>query len=655
MLSTLYDQDFRAVDDFSTSAYAAADVRALERPLLDNGVPLMRMAATATARAAQAMLARAMVEPDEAQVVLLAGGGDNGGDGLFAAAELAGKGAHVTVVAVGHALHKEGYAALRQAGCATIALDPRADIPGVDAPTDDEEAAERFDDAIAACQEAHIILDAMTGIGLKGALRGIPARIAAELGEDGALPADAALPRGATTDGFPKVLAVDIPSGVGVDDGTLPGAYIPADVTVTFGALKPCALLPPASHACGRLVLLDFGFDTDGADVTPAVHAMSMPATARLLRLPQVEDAKYSRGVVGLVTGSDAYPGAAVLTSRAAAGTNVGMVRYVGPARAEDLVLRSLPEAVMGAGHVQSWVVGSGVATGEADAAADRHDGQRDAIARLLAAYDLDTTDPDDDAPAPEALPPVVVDAGALDLLPGHVPPQVLVTPHAGEAARLLDEREGTGIETGDVMAEPARWAARIHELTGATVLLKGAVTVIAGTDQSTAGLDGTDEDESEINETHTRMLTAGRGPAWLATAGAGDVLAGIIGALLAQHADDIADNPSIMADLAAAGAYLHGLAAAFASHSLQYGWPRPAVVEPDEGPEAFLHALRPTRHSEDDADAATVGTLGHPITASRIINALDDALGMVVALNDDADDGDDTEAGELFDEWIAG
>ena len=644
MLSTLYDQDFKAVDLFSTSAYRSEDVRALERPLLDGGVPLMRMAAAATARTAEAMLARALVEPDEAKVVLLAGAGDNGGDGLFAAAELADKGAHVTVVAVGPSLHQEGHAALRQAGCAMIVLDPRASVPEADAPADQDEADARFDDAIAACQEAHLVIDAMTGIGLKGALRGIPARIAAELGEDGTLPGEAAIPRSAQTDGFPKVLAVDTPSGVGVDDGILPGAYIPADVTVTFGALKPCAMLPPATYAFGRIVLLDFDFDTEDSDALPAVCAASMPATARLLRLPRVEDAKYARGVVGLATGSAAYPGAAVLSSRAAALANMGMVRHVGPQRVQDMVLRVLPEAVMGAGHVQSWVVGSGVPTGEAEAALGpaAHDGQRDFIAGLLADYDLDAAEHADGA-AVSDLPPVVVDAGALDLLPDHVPPQVLLTPHAGEMARLLADR-GEDVDAAGVTAEPAHWAERAHELTGATVLLKGAVTVIAGTAAKSA----------TGRQAGARLLVSGRGPAWLATAGSGDVLAGILGSMLAQHADAIAADPSAVADIAAAGAYLHGLAGAFASHSLQYGWPRPLVAEPDDDPEDFFHALRPTNHSEDD-DTKTMGTMGHPIVASQVIDALPDALGMLLALNDDAEDEDDTESGELYDEWIAG
>ena len=229
---------------------------------------------------------------------------------------------------------------------------------------------------------------------------------------------------------------MDTPSGVGVNDGSLPGPYIPATVTVTFGAMKPCAMVPPASYACGRLTLVDFGFDID--DCVPAAEMTDGDFVTDSIRLPQLSDGKYSRGVVGLVTGSARYPGAAVLSATAAARANTGMVRYLGPQRAQDMVLSSLPEAVIGKGRVQSWVVGSGVPTG-GDEAADT-DIQRETITALLKHYALqEKTGSNDDARNESALgmPPIVVDAGALDLLPGKVPAQVVVTPHVGELARM--------------------------------------------------------------------------------------------------------------------------------------------------------------------------------------------------------------------------
>ena len=594
-MNTPNDEERREV--LLHSAFTASDVRAMERPLLDDGVPLMRMAANATAHTAARMLDDEGVDIEDAVVTLLAGAGDNGGDGLFAAAMLAEEGAQVNAVAVGRSLHDEGFAAFVRAGGKVLVLDPDAEIPGCTSGFSPGEAGERLQAAVRVADRSHLVIDAMTGIGVNGPLRGVPAAIASALGLPeadarggaGPLPDRPALP-GRESDGeLPLVLAVDTPSGVGVDDGSLAGAYIPADETVMFGAMKPCAMLPPATFACGRITLVDFGFDLDGA--TPLVEATDRDSASEAVRLPRVGDAKYSRGVVGLVTGSSRYPGAAVLTARAAARTNVGMVRYLGPERPQGMVLAALPEAVLGKGHVQSWVVGSGVPAGDGDDAGN--DVQRATIAALLDHYAADAQD----APS---MPPVVVDAGALDLLPERVVPQVVVTPHAGELARML------GVDAAQVEAEPLRCAREAHDRTGATVLLKGAATIVVG--------EG------------ARVLVAGAAPAWLGTAGAGDVLAGMTGALLAQmDTDDVDDDgddngrrgdesspapydPLAVARTAAAAAYLHGSAAAIASESEQCGW---------EPPELFGMNARRQRFD----------TLGHPIVASDVIDAIPDAL----------------------------
>ena len=225
------------------SAYDSDTVRAMERPLLDKGVPLMRMAAQAAAHMAAGMLDDEDLALEDTSIVLLAGAGDNGGDGLFAAAALAQEGANVTAIAVGRSLHEAGFASFVRAGGKVLVLDPAADIPGCASGFSAGEAGERLQTAIAVARKSHLIIDAMTGIGIQGSLRGIPAALASALGLDGEAPDEPALPNRESSGDFPLVLAVDTPSGVGVNDGSLPGPYIPATVTVTFGAMKPCAVI----------------------------------------------------------------------------------------------------------------------------------------------------------------------------------------------------------------------------------------------------------------------------------------------------------------------------------------------------------------------------------------------------------------------------
>ena len=569
------------------SSYSADVVRQLERPLLDDGVPLMRMAASAVAHVTLSLLDDEDLDVEDARVTVLAGAGDNGGDGLYAGAELAREGAQVTAVAVGRSLHEDAFRAFVRAGGRVLVLDPAADISGCTSGFSAGEAGERLQAAVECARGAHVVLDAMTGIGVVGALRGVAGTLASSLGMDGVLPDKPALPNNDPSADLPLVVAVDAPSGVGVDDGSLPGPYIPADVTVTFGAMKPCAMVPPASYACGRITLVDFGFDVD--DAVPFAEMTDGDFVADSVRLPSLADGKYSRGVVGLVTGSARYPGAAVLSARAAACANVGMVRYLGPQRAQDMILSVLPEAVLGKGRVQSWVVGSGVPA-EGDVASG-DDMQRATIAALLDHYALEDGDGSRNERA-EGMPPIVVDAGALDLLPCHVVPQVVITPHAGELAALLNRLDADMADVVSrqwVEARPLRAALRAHELTGATVLLKGAVTIVVGAD----------------GDGNTRIILSGRAPAWMATAGSGDVLAGVLGALLAQQDDMLSDDPALVP---AAAAYMHGLAGAMASGSEQRGWHRP--------------------HLYGHAGKTPASAIGHPIVAGDVVAAVPRAFG---------------------------
>ncbi|MGT2424862.1 ADP-dependent NAD(P)H-hydrate dehydratase [Amnibacterium kyonggiense] len=241
---------------------------------------------------------------------------------------------------------------------------------------------------------------------------------------------------------------------------------------------------------------------------------------ARAIAVPSAESDKYSRGVLGIVTGSEQYPGAAVLGVEAASRTGVGMVRYLGPERPAALVLARRPEVVTADGRVQAWLFGSGT-TPDRDA---------DERARLVERLDQRL--------------PTVLDAGALDLVPAASGP-VVITPHFGELVPVLGA-VGIDVAKEDVAAEPERWAVRAAAETGVTVLLKGATTMIA----DASGL----------------RCTVRAGQPWLATAGSGDVLGGILGALLATHGPELADDPGRLAELAASAAWIHGEAGRIAA-----------------------------------------------------------------------------------------
>jgi hydroxyethylthiazole kinase-like uncharacterized protein yjeF len=298
---------------------------------------------------------------------------------------------------------------------------------------------------------------------------------------------------------FPEatVVSVDVPSGVDVDTGELDGPHVRADVTVTFGTHKVCHLVDPAARAAGVVTLVDLGLELP----EPAITALQAEDVAALLPVPEPFDHKYTRGVVGVRAGSTAYPGAAVLCTSGASSGLVGMVRYVGDAA--DQVRARHPGIVVGEGRVQAWVVGSG---GDDQAAA--------AVERSLA----------DDVP-------VLVDADGLRHVPRASGRALVLTPHAGELAEML------GVDRADVEAAQLRLARRAAEEYDAVVLLKGRHSL-------TAAPDG-----------RVRVTTSGT--PWLAVAGAGDVLAGVVGALLAAGLTPF--------DAASVGSWLHGAAATLA------------------------------------------------------------------------------------------
>jgi hydroxyethylthiazole kinase-like uncharacterized protein yjeF len=393
-------------------------------------------------------------------------------------------------------------------------------------------AKDAVKDAIA---RADLIIDGLLGIGGRGGLREPFAALAAA--------AEQARQQGAT------VVAVDLPSGIDADTGAVDGPAVRADVTVTFGAIKPGLLIDPGAGYAGTVELVDIGLRPEGE---PAVAAPQRDDIAARLPRPGPESDKYRRGVVGVLAGSDRFAGAAVLATGGAVRGGAGMVRVVTASVPAAVVRQTWPEVVLtvhpddgdwdlasSVGRVQAWVAGPGMGTGP------------DAVARLAAVLATDL--------------PALVDADGLtilsqhpDLLPRRAP--TLITPHAGELSRLL------GADAAAIEARRLEHARQAAERLGLTVLLKGSTTVIASPGETTA----------LVNPT---------GTPWLATAGTGDVLSGLAGALLAQGLEP--------AWAGAVAAYLHGLAARLAAAGTRRpGRGRTRAAATDPVPDAPIGAF---------------------------------------------------------------
>jgi hydroxyethylthiazole kinase-like uncharacterized protein yjeF len=484
----------------------------------------------------------------------------------------------VLAVTAGSRVHEEGAAALRAAGGRLASPDDAA-VP-------------------AALGAADLILDGLLGIGGRGGLREPQASLASLAARSPAV-----------------VVAVDLPSGVDADTGVVEGAAIQADVTVTFGTLKPGLLIDPGARRAGVVELVDIGLGPYLA--APDARAMQAGDVGALLPRPSEESDKYRRGVVGIVAGSERFTGAAALAVGGAIRGGAGMVRLVSAAPAVAVVRLLWPEAVItvtgqdipagedvrAAGRVQAWVVGPGMGTDD------------DARERLAAVLASDV--------------PVLVDADGLTLLAAHKEllsrqAPTLLTPHAGELGRLL------GADPADVESHRLEHARKAAATLGATVLLKGSTTVIAtpggrtaaGRDEASRGNggrgggqgnggrgggrgNGGSQDETGPDDRPPVWVNP-TGTSWLATAGTGDVLSGLAGSLLAQHLE-----PS---EAAAAAAYLHGLAARLAAAG--------AGARP-------VPASEPSGGGWDvtNPDNPRAGYAEAPIGAADVVGALPDAI----------------------------
>lgn len=440
--------------------------------------------------------------------LVLAGKGNNGGDGFVVARHLADAGMAVQVFAVAPAREYRGDAAIN------LKILDKLGVKVTHAPS----AAVLRRGLSGDC----VIIDAIFGTGFSGEPRGKAAefiRLAAS----------------ASARDFIPVIAVDIASGVNASTGEIADRSLPARVTITFHAPKLGHFIAPGNYLTGDLILADIGIPASAA--AAANHFLTDPETVVELLPPKMEyDTKFSVGRVLVVGGSRGLTGAACMTAESALRSGAGVVTAAVPASLNDIFEQRLLEVMTlplddnGSGHFTA------ASKARLMEAADGFDalaigpgiGRDPECARMVADFIRKT----------EA--PLVIDADGINAFAGkpgslkrRLAPTVL-TPHVGELARLMG-KEPAAVASGRLAA--AKEAAR---RTGAVVLLKGSATII------------TDGDITLVNP---------NGNPGLATAGSGDVLTGIIAALMAKGLDPL--------DAAAGGALLHGLAADEAAEDL--------------------------------------------------------------------------------------
>ncbi|GAB4284156.1 MAG: bifunctional ADP-dependent NAD(P)H-hydrate dehydratase/NAD(P)H-hydrate epimerase [Coriobacteriia bacterium] len=474
-------------------ALTAGQMQEAERETVERGTTVESLMTRAGTAVAEEVFARVALGP----TVVVAGKGNNGGDGWVAARILHEGGREVEVLAL--VAPDELAGAAHHAAQASVAA-------GV--PFRTLASARELADALAG---ATCVVDAIFGLGFAGEAREPYASAIRAIDGSEA-----------------HVVAVDIPSGVHADTGVVGGPAVRADVTVTFSAPKAGCVLEPGASFAGEVVVADVGVSDELLAPAGALELWEPAEYAAILPAARPIDHKGSRGRVLVVAGSQSFAGAAVLATGGAVRMGAGYVRAAVPAPVTTVVQHALPQAITAgmsadesgafapeavrpilhlAAESDAVVVGPGITTGR---------GAREVVRALLLECDR----------------PIVIDADALNVLAEEGvdlaltrPAPTLLTPHPGEMGRLL------GMSPADVQSDRV---ARARALSGgsATCLLKGARSVICG--------DG-------------RCVVNRSGGPGLAKAGTGDVLSGMLGTLLAQGVTSL--------EAAALGAYLHGRA----------------------------------------------------------------------------------------------
>ncbi|HET7480792.1 MAG TPA: NAD(P)H-hydrate dehydratase [Rubrobacteraceae bacterium] len=459
-------------------------------------------------RAGAAMAREILDRHDPQRALVVCGGGNNGGDGFVIARELHRAGTEVIVLPT-----KDGYTG-----------DPETNLRALRNLDVEFATAEDLEEELA---KADLVVDALLGTGFSGAVR----------------EKEAALIERMNASGLP-VVAVDVPSGVDGSTGEVEGAAVRARLTVCAHATKIGCVISPGREHAGEVAVVDIGIPPE-ADVEPSLLWTDADSLRGLT--PRTEDPahKYSAGALLVVAGSRSMTGAAVMSVEGAQRAGCGITFLATPRSAsaaldlkltETLVygvqddegymnLKALEDILEHAGRASALVVGPAIGTG---------DGSRELLEGILR----------------EAEAPVLIDADGISLLAGsdalaRRDAPTVITPHAGELGRLL----GTGAkEVSARRLESARHAAREH---GCCVLLKGSDTLIV------------EGGRAAVNST---------GGVALATAGTGDVLSGVIGALLSRGMD--------VYDAARTGAWAHGRAAELWLERTD--WPAESMVATD-------------------------------------------------------------------------
>jgi hydroxyethylthiazole kinase-like uncharacterized protein yjeF len=439
--------------------------------------------------AGQAVAEAAMDLVEAGPILVVAGPGNNGGDGFVAAAELAARGREVSVILLCERDSLQGDAALAARGWKypVLPFNPQA----IGRPA--------------------LIIDALFGAGLSRPVEGDPRDLIEAINANGA-----------------PVLAVDLPSGINGDTGAVMGVAVRAIETVTFFRRKPAHLLLPGRIHCGRVRVADIGIDPVVLEEIKPQTFENVPQFWRnAFPVPRIDGHKYARGHAIVVSGGIATTGAARLSGRGALRAGAGLVTLASPRDALAVNAAALTAVMVRAidtvlefaelwtdKRLNACVIGPGAGVGERT---------RDFVLTALSAKRdlvLDADALTSFADAPDHL---------FEAIKASHDPQVVLTPHEGEFPRLFSDISNKHPFRSKL--ERVRAAA---ERSGAIVLLKGPDTVVA----SPGG----------------RVTIAANAPPWLATAGAGDVLAGMIGGLLAQGV------PAFEA--ASIGVWMHGDAA---------------------------------------------------------------------------------------------